>query len=136
MERILGLDIGDTRVGVAISDPLRIISSPYKIIDLRKENLNEELTKIIDKYKIKKIVYGLPITLSGEMGSQAQSVNSVVKSLSKDFKKINFVPFDERYTSKMAKNIAISKGMKKVDKKLDNIAASLLLQSYLDMNKK
>lgn len=136
MERILGLDLGEARVGVAISDPLRIIASPYKIIESKKENVEEELFKIIEKYNIKKIVYGLPISLSGEKGRQAEAVNEMIKSLKKIFTKITFVPYDERFTSKIAKDVLKSKGKKNIGKSLDSLAASILLQNYLDMNKK
>jgi len=139
--RIMGLDVGDKRIGVAISDEKGIISTPLKVIK-NDENSGEEIKKIVDKYDIKKIIIGIPYTLKGETGMQARKVfdftDNVIKSLGVD---VDYI--DERYTTKipsgyLRKNAGTKKmGSKKTDaKEIDKFSAGIILADYLEKKRK
>lgn len=129
--RILGLDVGDKRIGVAISDEDEIISVPLRVIK-NDENSGEEIKKIIDKYNIEKIIVGVPYTLKGETGTQAKKVfdftDNVIKSLV-----VEVDYFDERYTTKIP-----SEYLKKYSrvKEIDKFSASVILGDYLERKRK
>ncbi len=128
---ILGLDVGDKRIGMAISDENEIMSTPLKVITNDK-NSGEEIKKNINKYNIKKIIIGIPYTLKGEVGAQAKKVidftNSVVKNLGVE---IDYI--DERYTTKIP-----SRYLNKYSrsKELDKFSASIILGDYLERKRK
>lgn len=129
--RILGLDVGDKRIGVAISDEDEIISVPLRVIK-NDENSGEEIKKIIDKYNIEKIIVGVPYTLKGETGTQAKKVfdftDNVIKSLVVE---VDYI--DERYTTKIP-----SEYLKKYSrvKEIDKFSASVILGDYLERKRK
>lgn len=128
--RILGLDIGDKRIGVAISDKLGIISTPLEVIS-NDEKVNDKLKEIVEKNNIKKIVVGMPYTLRGEVGIQAKKVidfvNSVVENLNVE---IDYI--DERYTTKIPLKLS-GKYSKKGE--IDKFSASIILSDYLNRRK-
>ena len=76
--RILGLDVGDVRTGVSISDPLRIIASPLTILNSKEVNVKEEIIKIVESRGVKEIIYGLPISLDGSEKRQAEKVREFI----------------------------------------------------------
>jgi putative holliday junction resolvase len=129
--RILGLDIGDKRIGVAVSDEKEVLSTPVEVID-NNERTAELLEKIIDKYNVKKIIVGMPYTLRGEVGSQAKKVigfiDNVVKKIGVE---VNYV--DERYTSKIPLKY-FKKNKRKKD--IDKYSAGIILQDYLNRDKR
>ena len=131
--RILGLDPGERRVGVALSDPGRIIASPYTVLDARTDDVEESISAICDEYEIETIVVGLPVSLSGTEGISAEAARAFgdrVQSVTGR----NLVYWDERFTSVQAEN-ALLEGRVRRDKRRvsrDMIAASLMLQGYLD----
>lgn len=135
--RILALDIGDVRLGLAMSDPLGIIASPFKVIDIKRENYLKILKEIVEEYEIKEIVFGVPKSLDGTEKRQAEKVREFTGKLKKNFKDISFNEIDERYTSSIAKNSFIEKGYSSKDYrgKLDSVSASLILQTYLELKK-
>jgi len=130
--RILGLDVGDKRIGVAVSDEMEIISTPIRVIKNDKK-AGEELKKIIDKYNIKKIIIGIPYTLRGEIGAQAQKVivfiDNVIKNLGIE---VDYI--DERYTTKIPLR-CFSKNSKN-NKEIDKLSAGIILGDYLNKKKK
>ena len=134
---IMALDIGDVRVGIAISDPLHIIATPLRIIDRRKEKVVVVLKDEVVKNKVSTLVYGLPISLDGSQKRQVEKTEQLIAKLKKEMPQINFVPFDERFTTTIAKNIMSQKGKKERDYRgnLDSIAAGVLLQSYLEFKR-
>ncbi len=135
--RILALDIGDVRLGLAMSDPLGIIASPFKVIDIKRENYMKILKEIVEEYEIKEIVFGVPKSLDGTEKRQAEKVREFAEKLEKNFKDISFNEIDERYTSSIAKSSFIEKGYSSKDYrgKLDSVSASLILQTYLELKK-
>lgn len=129
--RILGLDIGDKRIGVAISDELEIISTPLEIFNNDKK-VKEKLQKLINEYKIKKIVVGIPYTLKGEVGIQAKKViNFVEDILMSAGIEVDYI--DERYTTKISLKLLEKNSKSKI---IDKFSASIILKDYLDRRKR
>ena len=134
MNKILGLDIGDVRTGVAISDVLGIIASPLTILNAKEVDVIEEIKEIVEKEKIEKIIYGLPISLDGTEKRQAEKVREFVDRLSKVVK-ADFIPIDERFSSLSAKNMFAEVGKSTKGRRLDSVSATIILQNYLDMKR-
>lgn len=81
--RSLGLDIGDKRIGVALSDPGGILASPFSIVDRREESQDiETIVDIINQHQVNQVVVGLPRSMNGSIGKQAEKVKAFVQSLS------------------------------------------------------
>ena len=134
MNRILAIDYGDVRIGLAMSDLMQIIAKPYKTI--KNTDRNEifiQLENIIEEKNIGKIIVGLPITLKGGHSEQTNKVLSFVKEL-KLYMKIDIDTYDERLSSFQAKKSLIHQGIKTGHNKeqIDQTAAAIFLQGYLD----
>ena len=137
MKRILGLDHGDRRIGLALSDPMQIIAKPFKTIDLKNiENLFVVLNDIIIEYNVEVIIVGYPVSLKNESSIQTKKVLDFVDRL-KENMTIEVKLYDERLTSKIAKEALIMQGVKTGHNKqdIDKTAAAVFLQNYLDENK-
>ena len=137
MKRILGLDHGDRRIGLALSDPMQIIAKPFKTIDLKNiENLFVVLNDIIIEYNVEVIIVGYPVSLKNESSIQTKKVLDFVDRL-KENMTIEVKLYDERLTSKIAKEALIMQGIKTGHNKqdIDKTAAAVFLQNYLDENK-
>lgn len=134
--RILGLDYGEKRIGVAISDPLGVTAQPVTVIE-KKDSFEQdlaEINQIIDRYpSVKEIVVGLPKSMNGEIGIQAQKTLDFVKALESSLK-IKITTWDERLTTVEAERMLISAGLSRQKRKkvIDKSAAALILQNYLD----
>lgn len=132
--RIMGIDFGDSRIGIALSDPLGIMASPLTIITRTEETRDiEAIIDIIHQNEVGRIVMGLPISMDGTIGQQAEKVKQFAAKLDK---KVDIpVEFkDERLSTVVAKNLV--QEVRKTDRKTryDAAAAALILQSYLDDN--
>ncbi|SFH47433.1 putative holliday junction resolvase [Tindallia magadiensis] len=132
--RILGLDIGDRTIGVAVSDPFGWTAQGVTTIkrsDLPKDL--EELGKIVEEYKATKMVIGIPKNMNGTFGSQAEKVRELVKEIVKQID-IETVEWDERLSTKMAERSLIEGDMRRNKRKkiIDTVAAVCILQGYLD----
>jgi len=129
--RILGLDIGDKRIGVAISDELEIIATPLEVFNNDKK-VKEKLQKLINEYKIKKIVVGIPYTLKGEVGIQAKKVINFVEDIVMSAGiEVDYI--DERYTTKIPLKLLEKNSKSKI---IDKFSASIILKDYLDSRKR
>lgn len=130
-KRILGLDIGTKRIGVAITDPLCIFSRELKLV-LRKSDkqAQEEIRALALENDVETIVAGLPYNVDGSIGFQAQNCIDFMKPLEKDFK---IVYCDERYTSSEAEELLRKEGKKYTKDKglVDLKSACLILEDYL-----
>ena len=135
--RILGLDIGDKRIGVAVSDPLGMLARPLLVLENSgEESTIKELLKLVEQYQAECIIVGLPLAMDGGLGLQAEKI----KTLAEKLKLTIQVPLeyrDERGTTAEAKSILEDTGKKKkgsfVKKgSYDAIAAAVILQSYLN----
>jgi putative holliday junction resolvase len=132
ISRILALDVGDARIGLALSDPLAILASPLKIIT--RQNIQSDIQEILAIIKINEvslIVIGLPINMDGTQGGQAEKVREFVKELQLS----NPLPIefkDERLTTVQAKEYMKTSRKSPRKQRYDAHAAALILQSYLD----
>lgn len=135
--RILGLDYGSKTVGVAISDPLLITAQGLEIIRREKENhLRKTLTRIeeiIQEYEIELIVLGYPKNMNDSVGPRAVLSEEFAQTLMRRTG-LEVILWDERLTTVEADEIMIEAGVRREDRKkyVDKIAATLILQSYLD----
>lgn len=134
MKRILALDYGRRRVGVAISDPLGVTAQPAGVMDGRDmEKLIHQISKLIKQKHIEKILLGYPLHMSGETGRGTQRVSQFADRLFKETK-IPVKLWDERLTSVQAQNLLHQMGRKpsRNKDKIDTISAVLILQNYLE----
>lgn len=134
--RYLGLDLGSKTLGVALSDTTNTIASSLKTIFFKEDDYNsliEPIRELVNEYNISKIVLGLPKNMNNTLGPRAEISYSFKKLLEDNFN-IEVILEDERLTTVISNNIMIKADMsrKKRKKKVNSIAASLILQSYLD----
>lgn len=137
--RILGLDIGDKTVGVAISDPLWLTAQPVETIHYKfKNQVYKRLNDLINEYSITEIVSGLPLNMNGSEGPQAQKTRKFAEDLTaylnKKKKSIPLVFWDERLSTIAAERVLLEADLSRAKRKkvIDKMAASLILQGYLD----
>jgi putative Holliday junction resolvase len=133
-KRIIAIDFGEKRIGIAVSDPLRMFAVPLVTL-FNDKNFFRELKKLFEQYSVEKILLGYPLKENNEKSSVADKVEAFRKKLSKEFKEIPIEYVDERYSSAIASQqiIASVKSKKKRrDKSLiDKTAAAVILEDYL-----
>jgi putative Holliday junction resolvase len=132
--RTLGLDIGDTRIGVAISDSEEILASPLAIITREDdEKAIADIIKLVDQHNAERIVIGLPYSLDGTIGIQANKVKVFAERLSKHTR-ASMEVWDERLSTVAVERLLREAGSKKAKKgaRRDDAAAAFILQGYLD----
>jgi putative Holliday junction resolvase len=133
MSRIIALDYGGRRTGVAVTDPLQMIAYPLDTIDTPK--IIDYLKGYFAKENVETIVLGAPLNMDGSDTDATQMVIEFEKKLKENFPNHPIVKIDERLTSRMAKQTLIDAGYKKKDRKnkklVDTVAAALILQTYL-----
>lgn len=134
MDRIIGIDYGRKRVGVAVSDPLRIFASALETVQNAK--IIEYLKKYAETETIVGFVVGYPVNMDGRPSEAAADVDAFLNRLAKVFPDIPVTLEDERFTSVLAHRAMIDGGMKASERKdkasVDKISAAIILQSYLD----
>ena len=134
MARSLGLDVGNKRIGVALSDPEGILASPLTIINCQDGIADVgAITDIINQQRVKQVVVGLPLSMDGSLGQQAEKVKAFTQRLS-SHTKVPVTFRDERLTTVSAKRLMRAVHTKKAKRKArhDAIAAAIILQGYLD----
>ena len=132
--RLIGIDPGGKRIGIAISDENKIVATPYTtIIRENYVNLVSQIKKIINENQIDGIVIGNPINMDGSEGPSSQSAKDLAKNLSKDITE-NITLWDERLSSQGAFNLSndLAINSSKKVKKLDENSAQFILQGILD----
>ncbi len=132
--RILGIDYGRKRIGLAISDPDGILASPLPIYIRRDARADiEHIARLAHKKEAGIIVIGLPLNMNGSRGEMAEEVTAFVERLRARVK-IPVVTFDERLTSKEAERVLIQADISRKKRKevRDSLAAVLILQGYLE----
>ena len=133
MSRCIGIDLGSKRVGLALSDKMNMIASPYKTLIVKNEqDLLDQLRLIIVDFKVKTIVLGLPLNMNGEDSAQTKKIREFKSVLS-----IFNLPVkleDERLSSVSAKRSLVMQDIKTGHNKseIDKIAAAIILQQFLD----
>ena len=134
MAKLLGIDYGTKRVGLAITDDLKIIASPLDTIDTTK--IMVYLKKLLENEPIEAIVLGEPKYLDGNISDTTRKVYQFKKGLEKNWPNIPVYLEDEMFTSKMAAESLIAAGVKKKKRRdksnLDKVSAALILKSYMD----
>ncbi len=131
MIRILALDLGEARVGVALSDPLGMTAQPLEVVP--RYRLLERLPELVSEYDVQRIVVGLPLRLDGSKGQAAQAVKVAAKEIEAAVK-LPVELWDERLTTAQAQRMLIGADVSRKGRKnnVDKVAAALILQSYLD----
>lgn len=134
--KIIGLDLGNRTLGVAISDYLEIIANPIGTFRFEEQDLDAALKYTVDTVKqndVKKIVLGLPKNMDGSIGFQAEYCLKFKEMLENELK-LEVIMIDERLTTKIANNTMLSADLSRKKRKtnVDKLAASIILQSYLD----
>jgi len=135
--RYLGLDVGDRRIGVALSDETGTLASAlltYERVGPRKDL--KAIGQLVRERGAGEVVVGLPRRLDGELGPQAQKVVAFMDAL-RPVVGVPVVPWDERFTSVVAQQALIEAGVSRRDRKavIDKVSATLILQNYLDYRK-
>jgi len=134
LSRILGVDYGERRIGLALSDPMEIIAKPLKVIDRKKtSNYLSAIIETAKEKEVNKIVVGVPVTLRGGYSQQTEIVNKFIEELF-SIGKIQIIPVDERLSSIAAERSLQLQGVKTGHEKgrVDETAAAIILQEYLD----
>lgn len=137
--RILGIDYGDVRIGLALSDPTGLIAGGIGTVKITgMNNAVEQICKIISERQIEKIVLGLPLNMDGSEGPSAQKIRVFADKLKGSLPELDIELIDERRTSILAANymdITETFGKKRKES-VDTLSAQIILQTYLDKNRK
>jgi putative Holliday junction resolvase len=131
--RLLGIDHGDTRIGLAVSDQLGSFAHPYRTLQ-SGPRLMDEILAIVDHEQISAIVIGLPKNMDGTLGPAAAKVKSFADRLAQLIPTMKILFWDERLTTREAQRAlhAAGKNTKQSKKMIDQVAAQILLQNYMD----
>ncbi len=133
MSRVLGLDIGDRRIGIAVSDESRIIASPHSVLErVGWGPDSKKIAALMQETGAALIVSGLPLNMDGTVGFQAQKVLDFCNVLTKQGFQVIFQ--DERLSTVTAEEALIDGGVRREERKhvVDKVAAAVILQSWLD----
>lgn len=135
MPRVLAIDLGTKRTGLAVTDPLKILANPLETIETSQ--LMSYLKSYCAKENVEALVLGLPIRLNGQDNEMTPRVMKLKGELEIAFPEKKIALVDERFTSKMAMQSMIAMGSKKKDRRekagnLDKVSAAIILQSYLE----
>lgn len=138
LRRVLGVDFGSVRIGIAVSDPLRIIAQSVGTVP-NNDAAAKAVAELARKYDAEMIVVGMPLTLKGEKGKKAEEVERFIQKLS-SLVNAELVRWDERFTTHMAQQTLIDMGTTRKQRRtqkgrVDEIASALILQSFLDQTK-
>ncbi|EKF56327.1 putative Holliday junction resolvase [Galbibacter marinus] len=133
MARILAIDFGEKRTGIAVTDPLQIIASGLTTVSTTE--LLEYLRDYVSKEEVELIVIGQPRRMNNEFSEVEQKIQHFINILNKELPQIAVTRVDERFTSKIAFQSMLDGGVKKKDRRkkelLDKVSATVILQSYL-----
>ena len=136
--RLIAIDFGTKKSGIAISDPLKIIAQPLKTIFYKELNfsfITEEIKKIIDEYKpIEKIILGITTNLDNSISNTGKIILKFYDFLQKELPNITIVLFDEKYSTKKSKEIMteMKLSIKQKKERKDALAAQKILEDYMD----
>ena len=137
MGRLLSIDFGRRRCGIAVTDPVRIVANPLETVETPR--LIEFVKGYIAANGVDEVVVGLPKNLNGEPSESMRWLTPVINRLKKEISPVPVVYYDERFTSVLAHRAMIDGGMKKMDRRdkavVDRISASIILNDYLESQK-
>lgn len=137
MQRIIALDIGTVRIGVAVSDPLGMFAQGIAVLLVAGDWL-ERLAEIVAQYGEPLLLVGLPRRTDGSEGPEVKSVRETAAGVRERFPNLELIFWDERFTTAIAQQSLLEADVSRKGRrqKVDKIAAALLLQSYLDSRRK
>jgi putative pre-16S rRNA nuclease len=134
MGRIIGIDYGLKRIGLAVTDPLKIFASP--LITISPSEFDNFMKDYIKTDVVEAFVIGYPVQMNNQASAAVSYINPFIKKLKKIYPEIHIHLADERFTSQMAFRTMVEGGVKKKDRQdksmVDKISASIILQSFLD----
>lgn len=134
--RMLGLDVGERRIGVAVSDPLGITAQPYQVVEREAGDSDaalDEIVRLVAGLGAVRVVVGLPLDQAGEVGRQARATLAFSAALEERIQ-VPVVAWDERYSTAAAERALLSGGVRRAKRRQvrDKVAAAFILQGYLD----
>jgi len=131
--RIMGLDYGTRRIGVAMSDALHLIAQPHTVLDAESDQLAAEFRRLVDDNEVELIVVGLPVNLAGEETASAEGARRLAARVN-EITGCRVEMADERYTTKTAEQTLIGAKVRRRRRKevVDKVAAAVMLQTFLD----
>ena len=134
MGRILAIDYGAKRTGIAATDPLKMIASPLETVSTGE--VIDFLKKYFSKEEVECVVIGKPVNLDNSDSEIEKQIQSFIVNLKKQFADMKIERMDERFTSKIAQSAILDSGIKKMERRnkslVDKVSATLILQSYLE----
>lgn len=137
MGRVLSIDYGKKRVGIAVTDPLKIIAT--RLTTVSADEIWEFLSGYFEREEVELVLVGYPRQLNNEPSEAIRYINPFLKKFSQIYKDIPVKLMDERFTSRMAFQTMIDAGLKKKDRQnketIDGVSATIILQSYLEEQK-
>ena len=136
MKKYLGLDVGDVRIGVAKSDILGILATPLEVINRNDTDPVKRIKELLQQENTNGLVVGIPKSLDGTVKRQVEKVNEFIEELKKNIDNLEIITVDERYTTVEAEHYLrnYSKKIPRERRKVvDMVAASIILQKFLDM---
>ncbi|MFO8074410.1 MAG: Holliday junction resolvase RuvX [Polyangia bacterium] len=135
--RIMGLDVGERRIGVALSDELGLTAQPCCVVEVDRRDPTAAVERIVElcaEHEVELVVIGLPLSLSGgDLGSSSRRARSLGERIC-GHGRLEIVYRDERFSTREAERVLIGAGVRRADRKksVDKMAAALILQGYLD----
>ena len=134
MSRILAIDYGTKRIGLAVTDPMQIFASPLDTVS--PKDFDSFIEEYLKKEEVDEFVIGYPVQMNNQPSESVNYINPFIKKLKKTYPEKHIHLIDERFTSQMALRTMIDGGVKKKDRQdkslVDKISASIILQSFLD----
>jgi putative Holliday junction resolvase len=134
MGRIIGIDYGLKRIGLAVTDPLQIFASP--LITVSSTEFDDFINRYLKTDEVDAFVIGYPVQMNNKPSASVTHINPFIKKLKRTYPEKHIYLADERFTSQMALRTIIDGGVKKKDRQdkslVDKISASIILQSFLD----
>ena len=137
-KKYISLDIGDVRIGVARSDMMGMLATPYEVINRKKVKSVKRIAEILNENNTKSLVVGIPKSLDGTEKRQAEKVREYLEKLKKNIEGLEIFEVDERLTTVSADRMLTEGGKKGALEKrkvVDKIAAAIILQTFLDSKK-
>ncbi len=137
MKRVLGLDIGKVRIGVALSDPLGTFAQGIAVLDAGRGWISA-LKDIVEANSVGVIVVGMPVRTDGSRGPESEWVESIIGRIRREFEGIEVLTWDERFTTTVAVKSLIEGDVSRRRRKMvvDKVAASIMLQGFLENRRK
>lgn len=133
--RILALDVGERRIGIAVSDELGLAA--HAVETMKRNSLSHDLRHLealVKEYAAKRIVVGLPRNMNGSLGPQSEIVLAFISRIKKRFSSIPIIPWDERLSTRAAERALLEADLSRAKRKrkIDQVAAVIILQGYLN----